>query len=440
MTVQSSDRGRGSGDFADVRRAGAKERLVAVSSSILSSRSRTLGALETYFWPSDQSSPKHFVVAAEVSGPTSVDDWCDALDAVQRRHPLLRVNIDVDVTGRPFFRHEFDARIPLKVVAMPNRGIEALIEKELLRPFVAADRLLSRAVLVHDPVRSLLVFSVHHSIGDGLSVTYLIRDLMHALAGSELEELPLPVSQEVLRPEAEASLELLQPGPLNDRPTRTLERDEASLRVRMHALPPELGARLLARARSERTSVHGAIVAALILEGLAHAPDWHGAPVRVLSPINIRSPLGRADDFALSISIGLGHFAPAINGDLWALARDVTTNLEPARSAAGFSAACDGLIAFIADQPGVGGVAAFEPNYFPVELMVSNLGQAPYETQIGTLRLEALWGPSVFVGIEGEQMIGVCSIGSTIRLVQNSFSPIDGLLEGVERRLVQVSS
>jgi len=410
-----------------------------VHSSILSNRCRTLGALETYFWLSGQSSPKHFVLAAEISGPTSESDWRDALESVRRRHPLLQVGIDVDESAIPFFRHNPDARIPLTVVALPDRGLEALVEDELARPFELTDEVLIRAVLVHDPMRSSLVLSVHHSIGDGMSVTYMLRDLLHALAGKDLVTLPLPVSQEALRPLAGAPHEALQPQSLNDRPTRTLDRVRANLRVRMHALPGELGTRLLERAREERTSVHGAIVAAFVLEGVAREPQWRGAPVRVLSPINVRSLIGREEDFALSISTALGHFDPEIAGEFWALARDVTANLATARSAEGFGATCDGLTAFVAEQPGVAGVAAFEPNYFPVELMVSNLGQVPYDTYVGAFRLEALWGPSVFVGIEGEQMIGVCSIGSTIRLVQNSFSPLDGLLEGVSLRLAHAT-
>jgi hypothetical protein len=410
---------------------------ITVNSPSLSSRCRALGALETYFWLSDQSSPKHFVVAAEISGPTEVSGWRDALDAVQRRHPLLRVNVGIDASGDPFFHEDPAARIPLATVAMPERGLERLIENELARPFTSADRLLSRAVLVHDPLRSCLILSVHHSIGDGLSATFLIRDLLHSLVGTKLPGLPVPVSQEALRPAAFAPVETFHPGPVNERPTRTLERTRATLSVRMHALPAELGARLRACASAERTTVHGAIVAALVLEGAARARHWDGAPVRVLSPISVRSLLDRQDAFALSISIGLGHFDPEIAGGFWALARDVRRSLAPARSPAGFAAASDGLTAFVASRPGVTGVAAFEPRFFPVEMMVSNLGEVPYETRVGPLRLEALWGPSVFVGVDGEQMIGVCSIESTIRLVQNSFTPLTGLLEGVAQRLSQ---
>jgi hypothetical protein len=57
---------------------------------------RYLGPSETYFWLSNQNSWKHFVVAAQITGETTIASWRTALDAVQRRHPLLGVCIDKD--------------------------------------------------------------------------------------------------------------------------------------------------------------------------------------------------------------------------------------------------------------------------------------------------------------------------------------------------------
>jgi hypothetical protein len=56
----------------------------------------------------------------------------------------------------------------------------------------------------------------------------------------------------------------------------------------------------------------------------------------------------------------------------------------------------------------------------------------PCGTDSGELRLEALCGSPVFVGIEGEQMIGVVSAEATIGHHEKSFSPIGRLLEGIK--------
>ena len=60
---------------------------------------RPLGALEEFIWLLDQSRPAHFVMAAEVSGSTTLSDWWRALDFVQARHPLLSVRISQE-SGR----------------------------------------------------------------------------------------------------------------------------------------------------------------------------------------------------------------------------------------------------------------------------------------------------------------------------------------------------
>jgi hypothetical protein len=49
---------------------------------------RYLGPSEGYFWLGNQSSWKHFVIAAQITGTTTASAWRTALDAVQRRHPL----------------------------------------------------------------------------------------------------------------------------------------------------------------------------------------------------------------------------------------------------------------------------------------------------------------------------------------------------------------
>jgi hypothetical protein len=81
------------------------------------------------------------------------------------------------------------------------------------------------------------------------------------------------------------------------------------------------------------------------------------------------------------------------------------------------------------------GIAQFELQVGACEMMVSNLGALPFEAEFGELRLEALWGPSVFVGIEGEQMIGAATVRGAIHLLHSSHTPIASLLETTEQVL-----
>ena len=64
---------------------------------------------------------------------------------------------------------------------------EREIERELATRFDARQAPLIRAVLLRQPDKSILILSAHHSIGDGLSMAFAIRDLLQALSGERLE-------------------------------------------------------------------------------------------------------------------------------------------------------------------------------------------------------------------------------------------------------------
>ena len=69
---------------------------------------------------------------------------------------------------------------------------------------------------------------------------------------------------------------------------------------------------------------------------------------------------------------------------------------------------------------------------FARDLMVSNLGQMPYESEFGKLKLEAVWGPTALQGLDGEQNIGIATTNGAIRLLHASYSLIPHLLENAE--------
>jgi hypothetical protein len=148
-----------------------------------------------------QNSWKQFVVAAQITGETTTASWRTALDAVQRRHPLLGVCIDGDDSGAPYFRLLPGLRIPLQIVPEDAlQGWEDEMETELSTPFPVEDALLVRAVLLHKAHRATILLTVHHSIADGLSVALIVRDILEVLSGKPLEALPVPQPQEDLCP------------------------------------------------------------------------------------------------------------------------------------------------------------------------------------------------------------------------------------------------
>jgi len=154
---------------------------------------RRLGWTERLFWLLDRNSPRHFVLAAQVDGHTTVDEWRQALDAVQVRHPLLAACIEVGKDPVPYFHRAPGAPIPLRVVrgGSVGHGWEAEFARELASPVDPEQAPLMRATLWHEPERAVCILSTHHAIADGMSVGFVVRDLLQSLAGATLQPLPL---------------------------------------------------------------------------------------------------------------------------------------------------------------------------------------------------------------------------------------------------------
>ena len=99
---------------------------------------RPLGAFEELFCLFDQHFPTNHALAAQVTGHTTVQQWRDALDAVQQRHPLLSACIDTTFNRVPYFRRVTSQRIPLRVVTSPNVRWQREIAEEVNATKLAA--------------------------------------------------------------------------------------------------------------------------------------------------------------------------------------------------------------------------------------------------------------------------------------------------------------
>ena len=220
---------------------------------------RPLGSLEQFLWLIDQNRPVHFALAGQVQGATTVERWRDAIDLVQLRHPLLSVSIETNGNCRPHFRREGAAKIPLRVVQENNatQRWESEIELELSIPFNARQAPLVRVVLLHEAHQAVFILVAHHSIADGVSIAFVIRDILQALSGNPIGLLPLlPAHEEILgvtggdAVEAEPSKEV-NSAPLA-RPATYQKKEHLRPRIKGLRLTPELTGKLRERARQER--------------------------------------------------------------------------------------------------------------------------------------------------------------------------------------------
>ncbi len=76
---------------------------------------REFSSIERMHWLMDQNHCNHFPMAAEISGHTTVAMWRNALNDLQRRHPLLNVFIGIEDNSRPVFYQGGEYKIPLLV-------------------------------------------------------------------------------------------------------------------------------------------------------------------------------------------------------------------------------------------------------------------------------------------------------------------------------------
>jgi hypothetical protein len=274
---------------------------------------RKLGAFEHLLWLVDHWSPRHFVLAVRIEGARiAEEDLRLALIQAQSRHPILRAAIRENGLGVPEFISS-NAPIPLRVVRRTHDSQWLHeVEMQLGIPFEHVNRPFLRVVLVQGEAASELVVIVHHSIGDGVSAMFLVRDLLESMEGHRLEELPAGDAFEDRLPNVPANPSLPHPtlptGSAVHRPQRPV--------LQVFELAPDELSRMVEHSRAEGTTLQGVLLAALLLS----LPG--DGTVQCLCPINIRSLLpGVKEDFGLYISSGMASLDRKAAPDFWSLAR-----------------------------------------------------------------------------------------------------------------------
>jgi hypothetical protein len=403
---------------------------------------RRLGWTERLFWLLDQNRPRHFVMAAHVDGRTTPEQWRQALDAVQVRHPLLSAGVSPGEDSAPYFYRAASARIPLRVLQGEDvgRDWETEFARELGSPFDPEQVPLLRAVLLQEPERAVCILSAHHAIGDGVSITFVVRDLLQALTGKALPRLPVPPPFDDLvgraatgsRPQAGVTgLDSVAPGPR----ASYRKRDGAVPQIRTMRLAAEFVGRLRERARRESTTVHGALCSGLALSFAQVLDRPASEPIRIWSPMDVRKLLGLGDDCAVLATSMIVPVEPKGLPGFWDAARQITARLAAARTVE-YLAGTLSVLSQAISKLDVAAAAQLMAQRFSFDFVLTNLGVLPYETRFGNLNLETLWGPAVLSGFENEHVFGATSAGGRLALSYSSYTPIDALLERLELNLV----
>ncbi|OBH56588.1 hypothetical protein A5685_07655 [Mycobacterium colombiense] len=399
---------------------------------------RPLGAAERLFYRYSERNPAHFSIVAEFGAVLPEKPLRAALAAVLRRHPLLSVHVEDHPGIRlGFYRAADIPPVELTVRRGPELAWQSAAAEELSRPFDRSRAPLMRALLLQSAWRSALLLTFDHTVADGISSTVVLRDVIAALNGEALTSSPVPQPQEQIVATTLGSADPPDPTALADDPRMTTPSvlrpfDGALTNVRTMAMTHADTARLVARCRAERTTVHAALVVAMCR---VRATDRGEEFVRVLSPINLRPILGFEGGCVMCIvPTATGH-VPWDGTPFWEQTRATTAHLDVARSAGGIRSMSLALEQIITSDAETADAEELFTRISPWEIMVTNLGVQNLDGA-SPLRPTAVWGPVVVSQTDGEYLTGVTTYEGRLRMVTCGYSVPASFLKGVTDALM----
>ena len=125
---------------------------------------REFSSVERLHWLMDQNHCNHFPMGIEIRGHTHRIYVRNALDALQRRHPLLNVFIGMEESSSLAFYQADEFKIPLVVRKRASPlAWQVEFEKEISTPFDTSEAPLMRAQLLLADDRCEVILTTHHS-------------------------------------------------------------------------------------------------------------------------------------------------------------------------------------------------------------------------------------------------------------------------------------
>lgn len=259
-----------------------------------------------------QSTSYNISVAVRLSGDLDVPRFVSALQAVSRRHHVLRTVYRSDENGSPLQVVLPDAVLDVPVTDLTDTGtdrqeaeVDAVAARLAALPFdLAHDTPVRFTILRLAATEHVLVLVAHHIAWDDGSWQVLLRDVAASYRGETLSELAVqyadlalaesrqaPWTQDDLEHWRRALDHTPAPVPLPTDFPRRAARAEAGGRL-VRTLPATLRDKVHERCRAEGVSPFMALLAAFntLLHRTSGAPD-----VLVGSPAVVRSAGGAAD-------------------------------------------------------------------------------------------------------------------------------------------------
>ena len=408
---------------------------------------RQLKGIERYFLRCPNA---NLIVVAQIRGFISSHQLEAVLHKLRRKHPLLGVRISLDHRNIAWLTSE---GVPENLVHVEQRAAEDSdawihrVNEEQKFCFPLDKGPLIRFVLFNYPQNSHLIINCHHSICDGLSITYLIHDILSHTGnpGGRLESTVASVVTENTKLPASASISLFQKirmkvlNRLWERKNISFSEDDYGAlhhkywsrlkdnSILSWGLTESQTSDFVSRCRKENVTVNSAIVTAF----MAAQRNIQGTRPSYLStvsmPVDIRNRFSPhiGEVFGLYVSSVKATFNYSMKTSFWSNVRKIHKRINkkltdksvfmlPQQTRYMHSTLIDSIY-FIKYGLLRNKIASFFLRFSGVNklntgLEISNIGKYKFPVDYGSLKLEAIFVP-VFLSDYQEKCLRVISVG-----------------------------
>ncbi|WP_424100887.1 phthiocerol/phthiodiolone dimycocerosyl transferase family protein [Moorena producens] len=367
------------------------------------------------------ASSLNVVTISKIKGYISQDSIENALKIIEQRHPKLQYCIDGAVEQLKF-RRKSDSAIPLQILENNDNDSWQKVVFNELNQAINSNESLWRVTLLYQPDHngSYLITVMHHTISDGISSITLHSEILSYCGNtqksttcpSQVSTLPVLPPVDTLFPDKYKGYRgkiraifwllklavkqfLLKPKTLDFE--KTIPVEERKCNVIYRQIEPNFTQKLLKRCRAEKTTVQGALCAAMLLAAAKKIQETQATKTKKMS-LTCRSfvdlkrrlfPVISNENLGLIVSAVSTFHAIDADTDFWQLAREVKQKVEQGIER--------GEIFYIISMfKEIFNDLVFEPNKSPLAkkapltVEITNVGQVNIPVNYGSLKLEEI--------------------------------------------------
>ncbi|MEO0685707.1 MAG: condensation domain-containing protein, partial [Cyanobacteria bacterium J06649_11] len=391
------------------------------------------------------------VMVAQINGLVSREQLKAAVIKARQKHFLLGIRVSLDKDSAGWFTQKEVPEIPVEVIPrFTNEDwIQTTIE-ELKRTFSTQTGPLIRFLLLKSPEVSDLIVTAHHSICDGRSLVYLIRDIMVYLSNPEQDvETPqvIPVVVEDCLPSSvmgsflyrlivkRINRKWMRKGIFfNDNDYKDLHQtfwQNNKVSILSWELTEPQTSTLVSRCRQEQVTINSALYAAFIAAQNHIQGNSQPYLQNIMVPVDFRSwlrkPVGEAIGFYASAVMFKQKYHP--KKSFWDMARIIDKKIKQHLTNKNIfqgqklnllsPSLMDGLVfakqGKLNDKMALNLLKKKGLDKLFVGIVISNLGKIDIPVDYGNLHLEAVRGAAVYSD-SAEKILEVVTVGGKMYL------------------------